>query len=138
MSTRILIADDDPNIRLLLRRLLEKQQDWHVCGEASNGIEAIEGVEQFAPDIVVMDLAMPVMNGLQAAPEIMKVHPQLPMLLISVQEVSKQLAWEARNAGYRGAVTKSGGDEVLKGIEALLHHDMVFYSDDGSSSWAEG
>ena len=129
MSIRILIADDDPNIRLLLRRLLEKQQDWHVCGEASNGIEAIEGVEQFAPDIVVMDLAMPVMNGLQAAPEIMKVHPQLPMLLISVQEVSKQLAWEARNAGYRGAVTKSGGDEVLKGIEALLRHDLFFYAD---------
>ena len=138
MSIRILIADDDPNIRLLLRPLLEKQQDWHVCGEASNGIEAIEGVEQFAPDIVVMDLGTPVMNGLQAAPEIMKAHPQLPMLLISVQEVSKQLAWEARNAGYRGAVTKSGGDEVLKGIEALLRHDMFFYSDDGSSSWAEG
>ncbi len=138
MSIRILIADDDPNIRLLLRRLLEKQQDWHVCGEASNGIEAIEGVEQFTPDIVVMDLAMPVMNGLQAAPEIMKAHPQLPMLLISVQEVSKQLAWEARNAGYRGAVTKSGGDEVLKGIEALIRHDMFFYSEDGSSSSAEG
>jgi DNA-binding NarL/FixJ family response regulator len=138
MSIRILIADDDLNIRLLLRRLLEKQQDWHVCGEASNGIEAIEGVEQFAPDIVVMDLAMPVMNGLQAAPQIMKAHPQLPMLLISVQEVSKQLAWEARNAGYRGAVTKSGGDEVLKGIEALLRHDMFFYCDDRSSSWAEG
>jgi DNA-binding NarL/FixJ family response regulator len=133
MKIRILIADDDPNIRLLLRRLLEKQNDWQVCGEASNGIEAIEGVEQLAPDIVVMDLAMPVMNGLQAGPEIMKTHPKLPMLLISVQEVSKQLAWEARNAGYRGAVTKSGGDEVLKGIEALLRHDMFFYSDDGSS-----
>jgi DNA-binding NarL/FixJ family response regulator len=133
MTIRILIADDDPNIRLLLRRLLEKQPGWQVCGEASNGIEAIEGVEQFAPDIVVMDLAMPIMNGLQAAPEIMKTHPKLPMLLISVQEVSKQLAWEARNAGYRGAVTKSGGDEVLKGIEALLRHDMFFYSDHGSS-----
>jgi hypothetical protein len=60
------------------------------------------------------------------------------MLLISVQEVSKQLAWEARNAGYRGAVTKSGGDEVLKGIEALLRHDMFFYSDDGTSTAAEG
>jgi DNA-binding NarL/FixJ family response regulator len=133
MTIRILIADDDPTIRLLLRRLLEKQPGWQVCGEASNGIEAIEGVERFAPDIVVMDLAMPIMNGLQAAPEIVKTHPKLPMLLISVQEVSKQLAWEARNAGYRGAVTKSGGDEVLKGIEALLRHDMFFYSDHGSS-----
>ena len=134
MATQILIADDDPTIRLLLRRLVEKQGDWQVCGEASNGVEAIEGVERFKPDVVVMDLAMPVMNGLQAGPEIAKAHPRLPMLLISVQEVSKQLAWEARNAGYRGAVTKSGGDEVLKGIEALLRHDMFFYADDGSSS----
>jgi len=113
MPTRILIADDDPTIRLLLRRLLEKQPDWQVCGDASNGAEAIEKVEQLEPDVVVMDLGMPVMTGLQAAPEIAKAHPRLPMLLISVQEVSKQLAWEARNAGYRGAVTKSSGTEVL-------------------------
>jgi DNA-binding NarL/FixJ family response regulator len=137
MPTRILIADDDATIRLLLRRLLEKQQDWQVCGEASNGAEAIEGVEQFQPDIVVMDLAMPVMNGLQAGPEIAKRHPRLPMLLISVQEVSKQLAWEARNAGYRGAVTKNCGNEVLKGVDALLRHEMFFYSDDGSPSKAQ-
>ncbi len=101
MPTRILIADDDSTIRLLLRRLLEKQPDWQVCGDASNGAEAIEKVEQLEPDVVVMDLGMPVMTGLQAAPEIAKAHPRLPMLLISVQEVSNQLAWEARNAGYR-------------------------------------
>ena len=88
MSTRILIADDDATIRQLLRRLLEKQPEWQVCGEAGNGVEAIEGVERLEPDIVVMDLAMPVMNGLQAGPEIAKAHPRLPMLLISVQEVS--------------------------------------------------
>jgi DNA-binding NarL/FixJ family response regulator len=133
MATQILIADDDPTIRLLLRRLLEAQPDWQVCGEASNGIEAIEGVERFQPDVVVMDLAMPVMNGLQAAPEIAKAHPGLPMLLISVQEVSKQLAWEARKAGYRGAVTKSGGREVLLAIEVLLRHETLFYSDSGSA-----
>jgi two-component system response regulator AlgR len=68
MPTRILIADDDPTIRLLLRRLLEKQPDWLVCGDASNGAEAIEKVEQLDPDVVVMDLGMPVMTGLQAAP----------------------------------------------------------------------
>jgi len=137
MPTRILIADDDSTIRLLLRRLLEKQPDWQVCGDASNGAEAIEKVEQLEPDVVVIDLGMPVMTGLQAAPEIAKAHPRLPMLLISVQEVSKQLAWEARNAGYRGAVTKSSGTEVLKGIEALLRHEMFFYSDDGSPSPAQ-
>ena len=67
-----------------------------------------------------MDLSMPVMTGLQAAPEIAKAHPQLPMLLISVQEVSRQLAREARNAGYRGAVTKNSGTEVLRN-EARRH-----------------
>ncbi len=133
MPTRILIADDDATIRLLLRRLLEKQPDWEVCGDASNGAEAIEKVEELDPDIVVMDLGMPVMTGLQAGPEIAKAHPQLPMLLISVQEVSRQLAWEARRAGYRGAVTKSSGNEVLKGVEALLRHESFFYADDGSS-----
>ena len=137
MAIRIVIADDDATIRLLLRRLLEKQPDWQVCGEASNGAEAIEKVDQFEPDVVVMDLAMPVMTGLQAGPVIAKAHPQLPMLLISVQEVSTELASAACNAGYRGAVTKSGGDEVLKGVEALLHHKKFFYSDDGSSSPAQ-
>jgi DNA-binding NarL/FixJ family response regulator len=136
MPTRILIADDDATIRLLLRRLLEKQPDWQVCGEASNGAEAIDRVEQLDPDVVVMDLGMPVMTGLQAAPEIVKAHPRLPMLLISVQEVSVQLAREARNAGYRGAVTKSSGSEVLKGIEALLRHETFFYADDGSAGSA--
>jgi DNA-binding NarL/FixJ family response regulator len=132
MPTRILIADDDATIRLLLRRLLEeKQPDWEVCGDASNGMEAIEQVEQLAPDVVVMDLGMPVMTGLQAAPEIAKAHPELPMLLISVQEVSRQLAREARRAGYRGAVTKSSGNEVLRGIEAILRRETFFYAEDG-------
>jgi DNA-binding NarL/FixJ family response regulator len=134
MPTRILIADDDATIRLLLRRLLEKQPDWEVCGDASNGAEAIERVEELDPDVVVMDLGMPVMTGLQAGPEIAKAHPQLPMLLISVQEVSRQLAWEARKAGYRGAVTKSSGNEVLKGVEALLRHESFFCADDGSAT----
>jgi len=134
MPTRILIADDDTTIRMLLRRLLEKQPDWQVCGEAGNGVEAIEKVEQLQPDVVVMDLGMPVMTGLQAAPKIVKAHPRLPMLLISVQEVSRQLAREARKAGYSGAVTKSSGTEVLKGIEALLRHETFFEADEASGA----
>jgi DNA-binding NarL/FixJ family response regulator len=138
MATRILIADDDATIRMLLRRLLERQPDWQVCGDAANGVEAIEKVELLEPDVVVMDLGMPVMTGLQAAPEIAKTHPQLPMLLISVQDVSRQLAREALNAGYRGAVTKSDGNEVLKGIEALLRNEIFFRAADGVTPWAEG
>jgi DNA-binding NarL/FixJ family response regulator len=137
VPTRILIADDDATIRLLLRRLLEQQPDWQVCGDASTGAEAIAKVDQLNPDVVVMDLSMPVMTGLQAAPAIVKTHPRLPMLLISVQEVSRQLAWEARNAGYRGAVTKSSGNEVLRGVEALLRKETFFCTEDGSPISAE-
>lgn len=137
MPTRILIADDDATIRLLLRRLLEREPDWQVCGDASNGAEAIEKVEQLEPDILVMDLGMPVMTGLQAAPEIARAHPQLPMLLISVQQVSRQLAREARNAGYRGAVTKNSGNEVLQGVHALLRQETFFSAEDESATWTE-
>ena len=64
MPTRILLVDDDDTIRMLLRRLLERQPGWQVCGDASNGAEAIEKVEQLDPDLVVMDLSMPIMTGL--------------------------------------------------------------------------
>lgn len=134
MPIKILIADDDATIRLLLRRLLDKQPDWEVCGEAANGVEAIERVEHLDPDVVVMDLGMPTMTGLQAASEIASTRPELPMLLISVQEVSRQLAWEARKAGCRGAVTKSSGNEVVRGIEALLRHETFFCDNDGFGS----
>ena len=105
MSVRILIVDDDPTIRMLVARVLRKQSDWEPCGEASNGAEAIQKVEELSPDVVIMDLGMPVMTGLQAARSIALNHPRLPMLMMSVQEVSNTLADEARHAGYRGAVT---------------------------------
>ncbi len=135
MPVRILIADDDKNIRLLMRRILEGHPDWQVCGEAANGLEAIDKVVELAPDILIMDLGMPVMTGLQAAHEMSQTHPRLPMLLISVQEVSRQLAQVARNAGFGGAVTKSSGSEVVEGVKALLRHEPFFHIIDDSHSW---
>ncbi|HZP62180.1 MAG TPA: response regulator [Terriglobales bacterium] len=124
-STRILIADDDTSIRRLLKRVLEGHPGWHVCGEASNGRDAVQKTRQLTPDLVVMDLAMPQMNGLQAGREIFKSSP-LPMLLLTVQEVSPELAREARNAGFQGAISKSRGVEVVNGIETLLRDQCFF------------
>lgn len=128
MPIRILIADDDASIRRLLRRLLEEHEDWNVCGEAWNGQEAIEQAGQLKPDIAVLDLAMPCMNGLEAAREISKMTPPAAMLLLTVQEVSTQLVNEARAAGFRGAVSKGTGAEVIRGIEALLGSQTYFQS----------
>jgi DNA-binding NarL/FixJ family response regulator len=77
----------------------------------------------------VLDLAMPSMNGFQAAREIGKAKPQTPMLLLTVQEISDELLEEARKCGFRGAVSKHCGVEVIKGIEALLRNETYFASD---------
>lgn len=126
MAIRILIADDDASIRRLLRRLIENHADWTVCGDALDGQDAIGKTAQLTPDIVVLDLAMPQMNGLQAAREISRKRPDLPMLLLTVQSVSKELTREAAHAGFRGAVSKSTGSEVVRGIEMLLKHQTFF------------
>jgi DNA-binding NarL/FixJ family response regulator len=129
MPVRILVVDDHTAIRRLLRRVLQEQHpDWEVCGEAANGAEAVERFRERSPDLIILDLAMPKMNGLQAAREIAKIKPTLPMLLLTVQQVSTQLRDEAAKAGFRGAVSKNTGTEVVRGLEALLR-DETYFSD---------
>jgi DNA-binding NarL/FixJ family response regulator len=111
MPFRILIVDDDVTIRRLLRRIREEPPGWEVCGEAANGNDAIAQTEQLAPDLAIIDLAMPNKNGIEAAREIFAISPLTPMLLLTVQQVSAELARAAREAGFRGAVTKSSGSE---------------------------
>jgi DNA-binding NarL/FixJ family response regulator len=128
MAIRILIADDDLSIRRLLRRLIESHHDWSVCGDAKDGNEAVRKADQLSPDVIVLDLAMPEMNGLQAAREISRNSPELPMLLLTVQQVSNELNNEAAHAGFKGAVSKSTGSEVIKAIEVLLKRQKFFHS----------
>ena len=84
MSIKILSADDDPAIRGLFRRFLEAQLGWQVCGEAVNGVDAVEQVARVAPDLAILDLGMPQKNGIEAARAINHLYPSLPLLLISV------------------------------------------------------
>jgi DNA-binding NarL/FixJ family response regulator len=126
MAVRILIADDDASIRRLLRRLLESHAEWTVCGDACDGDQAIEKTAELNPDVVVLDLAMPQRNGLQAAKEIARTSPELPMLLLTVQQVSSELTKEAAHAGFRGAVSKNTGSEVVRAIESLLNRERFF------------
>jgi DNA-binding NarL/FixJ family response regulator len=126
MAVRILIVDDDAPIRRLLRRLIESHDGWTVCGDAQDGHDGVDKAAQLHPDIIVLDLAMPQMNGLQAAREISRSTPDVPMLLLTVQQVSKELTNEAVHAGFKGAVSKSTGSEVVRAIEVLLKHQSFF------------
>lgn len=128
MSTRILLADDDANIRLLLRRLIEFNPDWTVCGDAFDGVDAVQKVMRLRPDLVILDLSMPRMNGLDAGREISKIRPDLPLLMVTVQQIEGPAAVDICAAGFKGAVTKENGAEVVKGVEALLRGDFFFDS----------
>lgn len=105
MARSVLIVDDNNLVRRLLRSWLEQQAEWNVCGEADNGREAVEQVEQLQPDVVILDLQMPVMNGLEAARVINQVSPQTAMVMFTVHACD-QLMEEARAHGIREVVSK--------------------------------
>ena len=128
MAVRILIADDDTAIRRLIVRVIESHPDWIVCGDACDGQQAVGKAAELHPDVIVLDLAMPHMNGLQAAREIARTQPETPLLLLTVQQVSKELTKEAVLAGFKGAVSKSTGSEVVRAIESLLNRRPYFDS----------
>jgi DNA-binding NarL/FixJ family response regulator len=102
----ILIADDSPVIRKTLRQTLEREDAWEVCGEAADGREAIEKAQRLKPDVVVLDLAMPVMNGLDAARELRRLSPALPLVMFTNFSMP-QFINEALLAGVRAVVSKS-------------------------------
>ncbi|MGH9530287.1 MAG: response regulator, partial [Terriglobales bacterium] len=102
---RVLIVDDHEVMRMGIRNLLEAVPNWSVCAEASNGTEAIEKAFQFLPDIIVMDITMPGMNGLEAAGEIGKSRPDIPVILFSLH-LSEDFASHFHRGGIRGAVGK--------------------------------
>jgi len=126
VAARILIVDDSPLVRQRLRALLEHHPDWSVCAEAANGKEAVSKVKELAPDLIVLDFMMPVMNGLQAARAISSLVPGVPILMFSMH-MSRQLLEEAQSAGARGAVLKTDTRNVVEGVEALLRHESYFH-----------
>ena len=84
MPKHILIVDDNAAVRTGMREVLERQEGWEVCAEAANGREGIETVERLKPDLIVLDLSMPVMNGLEAARELQRRFPSVPVLMYSI------------------------------------------------------
>jgi DNA-binding NarL/FixJ family response regulator len=128
LPVRILLADDDLTIRMLIRRLLESNPDWEVCGEAGDGMDAVHKVMQLRPDLVILDLSMPKMNGLDSGREIARLRPSLPMLLVTVQRIEGPAITDIFEAGFKGAVTKENGAEVVRGVEALLSGEFFFDS----------
>jgi DNA-binding NarL/FixJ family response regulator len=127
MSTlRVLIADDHDVVRKGLRMLIEERPGWTVCAEARSGREAVEQATQLHPDIVVIDVSMPDLNGLEATRLIRKASPKSEVLVITHHD-SDEMAAEVIDAGARGYVLKSDSDQdLVHAIEALSRHRPYF------------
>jgi len=127
MGVRILIVDDHEVIRHGVRSvLLRAHPEWEICGEASNGKQAIEAVQRLKPDIVILDITMPTMSGLQAAPQIAKLSRDCRILIFTMHE-SERIASDVRAAGAHGYVQKSqAGRDLVVAIDALLGGGTFF------------
>jgi len=127
---RILVVDDHEVVRKGVSALL-KGAGW-VCGEASNGREALEKTKRLRPQVVVMDIGMPEMNGLEATRQIVKDLPKTKVLILTLHE-SEQIMQTVLNAGARGYVLKSDAGEVLLDAVKIIHeHNAFFASRSGS------
>lgn len=112
MNKRIMVADDNPAVRRALRNILELKQDWKVLGEAVNGRDAIEQAQKLHPDLIVLDVSMPVMNGLDAARVLSAIMPLVPVILCSLH-TNEVLQKEAAAAGVSAVVSKAQNMQVL-------------------------
>jgi NarL family two-component system response regulator LiaR len=123
MSIRILIADDNASVRGAMREVLEGADEWAVI-EAENGKEAVEKAQEFRPQLVILDLAMPVMDGLTASREIVKILPGTPILLHTLYS-SPEIALEAGKSGVAKIVPKSEASALVSAVHEALHSGTI-------------
>jgi DNA-binding NarL/FixJ family response regulator len=127
LVTRILIADDFPIVRSGLRKLLDAKPDLEVVAEAEDGHEAVEKALAEDVDLVILDVSMPRMTGIQAAAELHKRKPQLRTLMLSMHD-SEQFLFEALKAGASGYVLKSAADtDIVDACRAAMRGDSFLY-----------
>jgi len=118
---KVLIVDDDASFRQMLRQVFTCEPDFEVCGEAENGKEAIAKARELHPDLIVLDLAMPVMNGLDAARELKRLMPAVPLIMYSLFG-DRFVEQQARLVGISDVVSKSESPGILVGkVRTLLY-----------------
>lgn len=122
MTTRILIVDDHPVVRHGLKTLLREHAGWEVVAEAADGMEAVEMAGRLTPDVVVLDISMPRMHGLEACRLIRQNTPNCEILIVT-QHDSPQMMREALLCGAKGYVVKSNAPrDLLAAVDAVSQH----------------
>lgn len=126
MKLRILIADDHEVVRRGLCTLLQTHEGWEICGEAKDGREVVEMAKQLKPDVVILDVGMPNLNGLAATRQLARQNPHQKIIVLTITD-SDQVIREALDAGARGFVLKSdAARDLVSAVEALQRNRMFF------------
>jgi len=126
MALRIFVADDHEVVRRGICALLTAHQGWEICGEAADGREAVEKVAHLQPDIVILDIGMPALNGLEAARQILHNNSHQKIAILSIAD-SEQVIQEALRAGAKAYILKSdGAKDLIVAIEALQQNRTYF------------
>jgi CheY-like chemotaxis protein len=119
MAKKILVADDNPTIRTLLRHLFEPGDEYQVCAEASNGAEALALAQKNRPDLIILDLSMPVLDGLAWARELKRLMPDVPMILFTqYADLGRHLL--GSDLPVDRVVSKSESKELMRHVRALV------------------
>jgi DNA-binding NarL/FixJ family response regulator len=127
-NLRILIADDHAVIRHGVRSILQNHAEWEICGEAADGREAVRKAAELKPDVAILDIGMPNLNGLDAARQILSDGSQTMVLILTI-DGSDQVIREVLGAGARGFLLKSdAAQDLVTAVEALQHHRTFFTS----------
>jgi DNA-binding NarL/FixJ family response regulator len=117
--------------------LLQSQHDWQVCGEAGDGREAVDKAQQLKPDVVILDIGMPGLNGLEATRQILKANPQARVLILTLHD-SDQVVREVLNAGARGFLLKSDAARDLVAAVEALRRDKTYFTSKVATMVLEG
>lgn len=137
MPARILVADDHEVVRQGVRAILQARAEWEICGEAADGRQAIRLTKELNPDVVIMDITMPHMSGLEAAQEIARLDLPSRVLIFTMHE-SKSLAPSVRKAGAQGYVVKSrAARDLIEALDRLLAGGTFFDNPSPSGSQQE-
>src|SRR6204780_1840129 len=127
MKLRILLADDHEIVRRGLSSLLQKHEGWEICGEASDGREALELAKRLKPDVIILDIGMPNLNGLSTTRQMLQHDPNFKIIVLTITD-SDQVIREALDAGARGFVLKSDAARDLEAAVDALQHNGTFFT----------
>ena len=120
MAKTILVADDNATIRKMLCKLFEAEDDYDICAEASDGGQAVQLAKECRPDLIILDLSMPVMNGLEAAREIKRTMPDVPIILFTIHADSVRQSLQATNSHVDLVVTKTDMPRMVAHVRSLI------------------